>query len=112
MLQILSSLFGIFGSFFKGLFSTEQAKIQADAQVETASIQGMAQVETKWWFVSACIVGYALIFLSYDAKVVVWDNLLSPYFYGHTGFTPALKGSVDWVHRIVITGLFLHAVAK
>lgn len=88
--------------------ATGVAKIQATAEVETAAIQGTAQVETKWWFVSALLPIFALPYAIYDAKAVLWDNIIMQ---GH-GYTPPLHGSLDTINWIIVTGLFMYGGMK
>jgi hypothetical protein len=104
LLPLLKLLDGIFGY----VSNVETTKLQTATQVEVASISGIASVERRWWFVSALIPAFAIPYALYYGKVVAWDNV---WMNGHSS-TPALHGSADTVGWIIVTGLFLHAMAR
>lgn len=105
MLALILSLLKIVGGIFGNIAGTETAVAQANAQIETAAIVGAASVERQWWFVSAAVAAFAIIFIPYDFKAVVWDNV---FMNGATS-TPALHGDLEWVHLTVVGGLFLRS---
>lgn len=111
MLSILLSLLSPISNIFKGFFSTEQTKIQADAAVETASIQSMGAVEEKWWFVAVMIPVFGLPFGLYTWKAIVWDKLIAPYYHIHASTDP-ITGTLGYIFMIVVGGLFLQAMKK
>lgn len=82
--------------------------MNAQAEEETAAIQGMSAVEVKWPFVAMLLVLFALPVGIYDAKCILWDNII---MHG-TVSTPALKGSLANLNWIIPTGLFLHMWSK
>lgn len=104
MWALLSTILGLFDKIFGYVSSVETTKIQAQAQVETAAIQGMSAVEVKWPFVAMLLVLFALPVGIYDAKAILWDNVIM----NGTTATPALKGSLANLNWIIPTGLFLH----
>lgn len=108
MLSLILSLLKVVGGIFGNFTSEETAVVQANASVETAAIVGTASVERQWWFVSAAVAAFAMIFIPYDFKAVVWDNVVM----NGTTSTPALHGDLEWVHLTVVGGLFLRSFTK
>jgi hypothetical protein len=111
MFTIISTVLSAIGKIFGLVSNVETAKITADAEVDVASTQAMASVENRWWFVSAMIVLFAMPFAVYDCKAVLWDNIIAPAFHIQAS-TPPLKSTLDYIHRIVVVGIFLHAVTR
>lgn len=57
-------------------------------------------------FLMLLVGGFALPWMAYEWKVVLWDNVLCFHFYGVYGFTPPVKGVVaDWA-GLIIGGIF------
>lgn len=106
MFDLILPVLKLIGGLFGVISNVETAKIQAEAQVETASIEGMSAVERTWWFVAALLVCFALPYVIYDGKAVLWDNVVL----GGHGYTPPLHGSLDTINWIIVSGLFLHSL--
>ncbi|MGF6431504.1 hypothetical protein [Bradyrhizobium elkanii] len=57
-------------------------------------------------FLMVLVGGFALPWIAYEWKVVLWDNMLCLSIYGVTGFTPTIKGLVaDWA-GVILAGIF------
>ena len=114
MLSIISAILSVVAGLVGGIFNTKQAEITTGAAVDEASITATAEVEKTWWFVSLMIVLFALPFALYTFKGVAWDNVIAPLFHlkGAWATTPPLKGTYEWIYRIVVTGIFLHAMSR
>jgi len=51
-----------------------------------------------------CLVGgFALPWIAYEWKVVIWDDILCPWLYGAPGFTPIIVA--DW-SGVILAGIF------
>lgn len=92
------------------------ARIGGDVNVAKALVSGVvAEGQVRVEFLRAvsqskflmCLVGgFAVPWVAYEWKVVIWDNIVCPYLYGQTGFTPPIKGLVaDWA-GVIIGGIF------
>lgn len=108
ILSLINPIFKTIASIFVSFSNEQVAEVQAKSTVDVASIQGEAAVQTRWWFVPACTAIFALIFIPYDFKAVVWDNVIM----NGTTSTPALHGDLQWIHLTVVSGLFLHSVFR
>lgn len=92
------------------------AQIGGDVAVAKAMVAGVVaeggvRVEflktvSQSKFLMCLVGGFALPWIAYEWKVVLWDNILCLAFYGVTGFTPAIKGLVaDW-SGVILAGIF------
>ncbi len=109
---ILGPVVGLLDKIFGYVSNVETTKLTTEAAVEEESIKGMAQVETKWSFVAFMIPLFALPYALWTMKAVGWDKVLGPMFgYVHST-TDALNGDLSKAYWIIITGIFLHAMAK
>lgn len=76
--------------------------IVAEGQVRVSFLSTVGQSK----FLMFLIGGFALPWMIYEWKVVVWDNIISPVFLGFDGSTSAIKGSVgDW-GGLIIASIF------
>lgn len=92
------------------------ARIGGDVNVAKALVSGIvAEGQTRVEFLKAvsqskflmCLVGgFALPWIAYEWKVVLWDNMLSFTLYGVYGFTPTIKGVVGEWAGLIIGGIF------
>lgn len=57
-------------------------------------------------FLMVLVGGFAIPWIIYEWKIVVWDNFLSYQFYGVYGSTPAIKGLVGEWAGLIIGGIF------
>lgn len=92
------------------------ARIGGDVDVAKALVSGVvAEGQTRVEFLKAVsqskflmllVGGFALPWVVYEWKVVVWDNFLCFQFYGTYGFTPTIKGIVGEWAGLIIGGIF------
>lgn len=92
------------------------ARIGGDVNVAKALVSGVvAEGQTRVEFLKAvsqskflmCLVGgFALPWIAYEWKVVLWDNMLCFTLYGVYGFTPTIKGVVGEWAGLIIGGIF------
>jgi hypothetical protein len=75
------------------------AMVNASAVAENARVRGL-QVIGGSWILSFLTLGFALPWVGYEAKVVVWDTMLG------WGSTPAIHGDVAGWATTIITCLF------
>ncbi len=57
-------------------------------------------------FLMFLIGGFAFPWMVYQAKVVLYDNIVSHWIYGVYGFTPAIGGTVGEWAGVIIAGIF------
>lgn len=92
------------------------ARIGGDVNVARQMVSGVvAEGQTRVEFLKAvsqskflmCLVGgFALPWIAYEWKVVLWDNMLCFTIYGVYGFTPTIKGVVGEWAGLIIGGIF------
>jgi hypothetical protein len=58
------------------------------------------------WQPLASAVGFAVPWIAYEWKVVVWDNIVCPWLFGAPGLTLPIKGDVATWATTIITCLF------
>jgi hypothetical protein len=76
--------------------------IVAEGQVRVSFLNEVAHSR----FLQFLVGGFAIPWIIYGAKVIVWDNILCFAIFGIYGFTPAIKGDVATWAPIVLTGIF------
>jgi len=92
------------------------ARVGGDVEVAKQLVSGVvSEGQTRVEFLKTvgqskflmCLVGgFAIPWIAYEWKVVVWDNMICPAIYGVTGFTPLIKGLVaDW-SGVILGGIF------
>lgn len=92
------------------------ARIGGDVDIAKALVSGVVaeggvRVEflktvSQSKFLMILVGGFALPWIAYEWKVVLWDNMLCLAVYGVTGFTPTIKGLVaDWA-GVILAGIF------
>lgn len=84
------------------------AKTGASRDVALGVIQMQQAVQTRWWFVAAIPPMFAMAFVVYVWKAVVWDNVIMA---GATS-TPALNGTLGTVFIMVVAFYFAHGMSK
>lgn len=104
IMPFLSALLGGLDKIFGYVADVETTKLTTEAATEQVQINAVASVEKKWWFVALLLPMFAIPYGIYDAKCVVWDNVIMG---GHSS-TPALHGSLDTINWIIVTGLFMY----
>lgn len=76
--------------------------IVAEGQVRVSFLQTVSQSK----FLMFLVGGFAMPWIAYEWKVVLWDNMLHFTIYGSYGFTPTIGGVVgDWA-GVIIAGIF------
>lgn len=76
--------------------------IVAEGQVRVSFLQTVSQSK----FLMFLVGGFAIPWMVYEWKVVLWDNILCHWLYGVYGFTPPITGTVgDWA-GVIIGGIF------
>lgn len=118
--QAIPSLVHGFEAFTKAHYDAKvritTARIGGDVEAAKALVSGVVvEGQTRVEFLRAvsqskflmCLVGgFAIPWIAYEWKAVVWDNLVCPWLYGHPGFTPPMKGLVaDW-SGVILGGIF------
>ena len=118
--QAIPSLVHGFEAFTKAHYDAKvkitAARIGGDVDVAKAMVTGIVaeggvRVEflktvSQSKFLVFLVGGFAVPWIVYEWKVVVWDNMLCLAIYGVTGFTPTIKGLVaDWA-GVILAGIF------
>jgi hypothetical protein len=118
--QALPSLVNGFEAFTKAHYDAKvritTARIGGDVDVAKALVAGVqTEGQTRVEFLKAvsqskflmCLVGgFAIPWIAYEWKVVLWDNILCFQIYGVYGFTPTIKGIVGEWAGLIIGGIF------
>jgi hypothetical protein len=109
----LSSLVnGITTAYFNSKVQLTKARIGGDEKVATQMIVASAQAEHENTsklsvlasnkFLTFMLIAFALPWIGYEWKVVVWDNILAPVLLGHEGYTAKIGGEVGaWATTII-----------
>lgn len=79
------------------------AKTGAQRDIAVAVVQMQQATSTRWWFVAVIPPMFALPYVVYTWKCVVWDTVLG---YGET---PSLGGTVATVYLMVVAFYFAQA---
>lgn len=83
-------------------------KLNVDRDTAVALINMQAQVQTKWWFVAAVPPLFAVPYIAYTWKGVLWDNVIMD----GSASTPALHGTLSVVYLMVVTYYFGRNLTK
>lgn len=76
--------------------------VVAEGQTRVEFLKTVSQSKFLMWIVG----GFAVPWIIYEWKIVVWDNMVCFAIYGVYGMTPAIKGVVgDWA-GLIIGGIF------
>ncbi len=124
MLTFLLSLLGAIPGIGNVITSVVSKVYDAKVQITTARIGGDTAVATELIKASAVenqsnaarmtaiatnkylallLVGFALVPLFYEWKVVIFDNVFCPWWYGQACFTKAIHGDVaTWMNTVVM----------
>ena len=76
--------------------------IVAEGQVRVSFLNTVAQSK----FLMFLVGGFAVPWIIYEWKVVVWDNVFCKWIYGVYGFTPEITGTVGTWAGVIIAGIF------
>jgi hypothetical protein len=93
-------------AYFNSKVQLTQARIGGDTAVAIATVKAVAIAEESRvnalrviggsWILSFLTLGFAVPWIAYEWKVVVWDTMLG------WGTTPAIHGAVgDWATTII-----------
>lgn len=103
-------------AYFNAKVQITTARIGGDVSVAKQLVSGVVaegsvrvdflKTVSQSKFLMFLIGGFALPWMAYEWKVVVFDNLFSPYWYGKTGFTPSIVGNVGEWGGVIIASLF------
>jgi len=58
-------------------------------------------------FLQFIVGGFALPWIVYGNKVIIWDNIIHKFFWGTYGFTPPIGGMVGNWAEIILGGIFV-----
>lgn len=118
--QALPSIVHGFEAFTKAHYDAKvkitTARIGGDVDVAKAMVTGIvAEGQTRVEFLKTvsqskflmCLVGgFAVPWIAYEWKVVVFDNMLCPYVYGKACFTNPITGLVAECAGVILAGIF------
>jgi hypothetical protein len=92
------------------------ARIGGDVNVAKQLVTGVVaegqtrveylKVVSQSKFLMGLVGGFAIPWIAYEWKVVIWDNMLCLAIYGVTGYTPPIKGLVAEWAGVIIAGIF------
>jgi hypothetical protein len=120
LIQAIPAIAGGINNFFNKYYDAKvqitTARVGGDVNVAKALVSGVVaegQVRVDFLktvsqskFLMCLVGGFALPWIAYEWKVVIWDNILCPWLYGHPGFTPTITGLVaDW-SGVILAGIF------
>jgi hypothetical protein len=93
-----------------------KARIGGDVEVAKQLVTGLvAEGQTRVEFLKTVsqskflmgiVGGFALPWIIYEWKVVVWDNIFAIAVWGEPGFTPTIKGLVAEWSGVILAGVF------
>lgn len=118
--QAIPALLGGVNNFVSKYYDAKvqitAARIGGDKEVAKQLVTGVvAEGQTRVEFLKAVsqskflmflVGGFALPWIIYEWKVVVWDNFACFLIYGVYGFTPPIKGVVGEWAGLIIGGIF------
>lgn len=118
--QALPSIVHGFEAFTKAHYDAKvkitTARIGGDVDVAKSMVTGIvAEGQTRVEFLKTisqskflmCLVGgFAVPWIVYEWKVVVFDNMLCPYVYGKACFTNPITGLVAEWAGVILAGIF------
>lgn len=103
-------------AYFDAKVKLVSVRVGGDVEVAKQIVSGVVtegQTRVDWLktvsqskFLMALVGGFAIPWIAYEWKVVLWDNMLHFTIYGVYGFTPPIKGLVaEWAGWI-LGGIF------
>lgn len=103
-------------SYYNAKVQITTARIGGDVNVAKQMVSGVVtegqtrveflKVVSQSKFLMFLVGGFAVPWIVYQGKVVLWDNILCHAIYGVYGFTPTITGVVgDWA-GLIIGGIF------
>lgn len=118
MIPGLSSLIQfIAGKWMDSKVAIFQARMGVTRDIAVAAIQAETlnnQAKVGWLnavassrFLQFIVGGFALPWIVYGNKVILWDNIIHKFFWGVYGFTPPIGGLVGNWAEIILGGIFI-----
>lgn len=103
-------------SYYDAKVKITTARIGGDVDVAKQIVSGVVaegqtrveflKVVSQSKFLMFLVGGFAIPWIAYEWKVVLWDNMLCFTLYGVYGFTPTIKGVVGEWAGLIIGGIF------
>lgn len=103
-------------SYFDAKVKITTARIGGDVEVAKQLVAGVVaegqtrveflRVVSQSKFLMFLVGGFAVPWMVYQGKVVLWDNILCFAIYGSYGFTPTITGIVGTWAGVIIAGIF------
>jgi hypothetical protein len=110
--QLVPGLTGLGQTWVKAHYDAQtqqiMARLQCDRDTAVAVLQMQSEVQVKWWFVAAIPPLFALPFVLYVWRCVVWDNVVM----GGATSTPALGGNLATIFVMIVTFYFAAGMRK
>lgn len=127
MLTAILAFFQAVPSLVHGLEAFTTAYYDAKVKITTARIggdvdvakqlvtgivtEGQTRVEflrvvSQSKFLMFLVGGFALPWMIYQGKIVLWDNIMCMWFLGTWGYTPPIEGTVGQWAGVIIAGIF------
>lgn len=127
MISAILAFFTALPSIVHGFEAFTKAHYDAKVKITTARIggdvnvaqqmvtgvvaEGQTRVEflrvvSQSKFLMFLVGGFALPWMIYQAKVVLYDKIMSQWFFGVYGFTPPVEGTVGEWAGVIIAGIF------
>jgi hypothetical protein len=118
--QAIPALVGGFEAFTKAFYDAKvkitTARIGGDVDVAKQLVSGIVvegqvrvdflRVVSQSKFLMFIVGGFAVPWIIYEWKVVVWDNIVCKWVMGVYGFTPPIEGTVGTWAGIILAGIF------
>lgn len=118
--QAIPSLVNGFEAFAKAHYDAKvkitTARIGGDVDVAKQLVTGVVaegqtrveflRVVSQSKFLMFLVGGFALPWMVYQGKVVLWDNIVCMWVLGTWGYTPPIEGTVGTWAGFIITGIF------
>lgn len=84
------------------------AKTGATRDIALGVLQMQQAVQTRWWFVAAIPPLFAMPYVIYVWKAVVWDKIIL----NGAGSTDPINGTLGTVFIMIVTFYFAHGMSK
>lgn len=127
MISAILAFFTALPSIVHGFEAFAKAHYDAKVKITTARIggdvnvaqqmvtgvvaEGQTRVEflrvvSQSKFLMFLVGGFAIPWIVYQGKVVLWDNIVCKWFFGVYGYTPPITGTVGEWAGVIIAGIF------
>lgn len=118
--QVIPAITGGFTAWSKAYYDAKvqitATRVGGDVKVAEQIVSGIVKEgETRVEFLKAVgqskflmflVGGFAVPWMVYQAKVVLWDNIIHPIFWTGYGYTPPIGGTVGQWAGWIIGGIF------